>query len=124
MGHPIIIGRKTHESIGKPLPGRTNIVITRADDFDTPGCVVVSSLENAIAEAQKVDREEIFIFGGGQVYEQALPVTDRLYLTLINDKKDGDTFFPEYTNMFTKKMFEEEHEHEGLQYRWVTLERG
>jgi len=126
MGHPVIMGRKTFESIlatlGKPLPGRTNIVISRRN-LDIEGAVAVHSLEEAIQKAGEVDKEEIFIGGGAQVYEQALPYVDKLYLTLIDDVKKGDTFFPPYEHLFTKKMFEEEREHNGLKYKWVDLER-
>ena len=113
LGHPVIMGRKTFESIGKPLPGRTNLVVSRSS----------LSLEDALAQAKKLDKEEIFIIGGAQIYEQALPYADRLCLTLIDDAKEADAFFPEYEKLFTKKVSEEPREYEGLQYRWVTLEK-
>ncbi|KKW32412.1 MAG: Dihydrofolate reductase [Parcubacteria group bacterium GW2011_GWA1_53_13] len=113
LGHPVIMGRKTFESIGKPLPGRTNLVVSRS----------ALSLEDALAQAKKLDKEEVFIIGGAQIYEQALPYADRLYLTLIEDTKEADAFFPEYEKLFTKKVSEEPREYEGLQYRWVTLEK-
>lgn len=113
MGHPIIMGRKTFESIGKPLPGRTNLVVSRAG----------LSLEDAIAQAKALDTEEVFVIGGAQIYEQALPYADRLYLTLIDDEKEADVFFPEYETIFTKVIAEESREHEGLKYRWVDLEK-
>src|SRR3954468_16302972 len=78
MGHPIIMGRKTHESIGRALPGRTNIVITGNKDFKAEGCVVVSSLEQAIEEAKKADGvDEIFIIGGESIYKEAMPILER-----------------------------------------------
>lgn len=133
MGHPVLMGRKTFESIltslGKPLPGRTNIVITRDPafvsrfDLDTKNVVVTGSLEEAIQKAQEIDKEEIFIGGGAQIYEQALPLVDRLYLTLIDDEKPGDAYFPPYKHLFTKKLAEENGEHNGLAYTWVDLER-
>ena len=127
LGHPVIMGRKTFESIvsvlGKPLPGRTNIVITRDADWKFEGVVVCHSLEEALAKAAELDQEEIFIGGGAQIYEQALPHVDRLYLTLIDDEKDGDTFFPEYEKEFTEMLHHEHRDHEGLNYRWVDLER-
>ena len=127
MGHPVVMGRKTFESIlailGNPLPGRTNIVVTRDKDWSHPGATVVHSLENAIETASALDQEEIFIIGGGQIYAEALPQTDRLYLTRIFDTKEGDTFFPEYEHLFTEVLDEEEHESNGLKYRWVTLDR-
>lgn len=112
-GHPVIMGRKTFESIGKPLPGRTNLVVSRSS----------LSLEDALAQAKKLDAQEIFIIGGAQIYEQALPYAGRLYLTLIDDSKDADAYFPAYEHTFTKKISEEPREHGDLKYRWVTLEK-
>ncbi|MEI6864067.1 MAG: dihydrofolate reductase [Candidatus Adlerbacteria bacterium] len=127
LGHPVIMGRKTFDSIlqirGKPLPGRTNIVVTRDPDWQHEGVLVFHSLEDALAKARELDGEEIHIGGGSDLYKQALPHVDRLYLTLIDDAQDADTFFPEYETEFTKKVSEEAHEHEGLKYSWVTLER-
>ncbi len=127
LGHPVVMGRKTFESIvailGKPLPGRTNIVVTRDPNYSYEGVLVFHSLEEALAKARELDQEEIHIGGGADLYKQALPFVDRLYLTLIDDTKDADTFFPEYEAAFTKKISEEAHEHEGLKYTWVTLER-
>lgn len=123
MGHPIIMGRKTHESIGRPLPGRTNIVITsRAEEI--PGCLVVPSLEKALEAARALDAEEIFIFGGAQVYNAALPHASRLYLTVINATDAGaDVYFPPYQNEFTN-VIEKIASTEGtLAYEWLTLER-
>lgn len=127
-GHPIIFGRKTFESVlgynkGKPLPERTNIVVTRDLGYQYEGIVVASSLDEALERAAEIDPEEIHIGGGAQLYEQVLPRTDKLFLTLIGDDKDADTFFPSYENQFTKKTFEEEHEWNGLKYKWVDLER-
>ncbi len=126
-GHPVIMGRKTFESIvgylGGPLPKRTNIVVTRDPAWGYEGVVVAASIEEAVAKAKALDPEEVFIGGGAQIYEAALPHTDKLYLTLIDDEKEGDTFFPVYENIFTKKVFEEEHEWKGVRYRWVDLER-
>ena len=131
LGHPIIMGRKTFESIvqkiGKPLPERTNIVVTRDPAFRGPsatGLLVANSLEEALAMAKdQPGSEEIHIGGGAQIYEQALPYVDKLYLTLIDDEKPADSFFPLYESEFTKKTFEEKHEWNGLAYTWVTMER-
>jgi len=100
MGKPIIMGRKTWESIGRPLPGRTNIVITRNPDFTAPeGVKVVSSLDEAIRMADNValieGSDEAVVIGGSEIYAQALPLADRLYLTQVHAEVDGDTFFPE-----------------------------
>ncbi len=128
LGHPIIMGRKTFESIlgytqGKPLPGRTNIVVTRDAGWKYEGVIVAPSLDEAIAKAKEMDTEEIHIGGGAQIYEQALPYIDKLYLTLVDDEKEADTFFPPYEKEFTKKVFEEAREWNGLKYTWVDLER-
>ena len=98
-GHPVIMGRKTFESIGKPLPGRTNIVITRNQDYQSLGCIVVQTIEDAIAEAGKHDQNEIFIIGGGEIYNLAFGLTDRLYLTIVDaEDKNANVFFPDYSN--------------------------
>jgi dihydrofolate reductase len=127
IGHPVIMGRKTFESIlailGKPLPGRKNIVITRQKDYDGRGADIVESLEAGLAVAKQTDTQEIFIGGGQQIYEQALPNIDRLYLTLIDSEVVGDTFFPEYIKLFTKEIEREEREYNGLHYTWITLEK-
>jgi len=127
MGHPVIMGRKTFESIvryiGGPLPGRTNIVITRDANWSHEGVLVFKTLEEAIEKAKELDAEEIHIGGGAQIYEQALPLIDKLYLTLIDAEGEADIFFPPYEDQFTKKTFEEEHEWNGIKYRYVDLER-
>lgn len=127
MGHPIIMGRKTFESIlgylGKPLPGRTNIVVTRDPAWGYDGVVTASSVEAALEKARAENPSEIHIGGGAQIYEQALPYVDKLFLTVIDDAKEADTFFPEYVTDFGKKTFEETHEYEGLKYQWINLER-
>ena len=91
-GHPVIMGRKTFESIGRPLPGRTNIVITRNRTYDAPGCTVVDSIEEALTHI--APEEEAFVIGGGEIYAQALPMCDRLYITDVDADYHGDTFFP------------------------------
>jgi dihydrofolate reductase len=94
-GHPIIMGRKTLESFGKPLPGRTNIIITRNPDYDTEGVEIVNNLEQALKLAKTIDNEEIFIIGGGQIYELGMQLTHRLYLTVVHHRfEDTDAYFP------------------------------
>lgn len=95
MGHHILMGRKTYESIGRPLPGRTSIVITRQPDFQAEGCLLAPSLEAAIALAQARGEPEAFVIGGAEIYAQALPHADRLYLTLVDAEPEADAFFPE-----------------------------
>lgn len=92
MGKPVVMGRLTFESIGKALPGRRNIVLTRQADYVAEGCDVVATPEAAVELAGDVD--EVMIIGGGNVYEQMLPMTDRIYLTRVHTEVDGDTFFP------------------------------
>ena len=121
-GHPIIMGRKTYLSIGRALPNRTNIVLTRDPVCDAPGCTVAHSLDEALKVAPESD--EVFVIGGGDVYAQALPRADRLYLTLVDDAGEGaDVFFPPYETEFTKILSSEEGEENGLHFRRVTLER-
>ena len=93
MGHALIMGRKTYESIGRALPGRKNIVLTKQKGFQPEGCFVASSIEEAISMAGT--DEEVFVIGGAQVFARALPIARRIYLTLIEDEFDGDVFFPE-----------------------------
>ncbi len=97
--HYIILGRKNYESLPpkfRPLPNRTNIVITRQKNLELENTIVVNSLEDAIAVCKKDKQEKVFVIGGGQIYQQVLPITDTLYITEIHNKFDGDTFFPEY----------------------------
>jgi dihydrofolate reductase len=124
LGHPLIMGRKTFESIGRPLPGRTNIVITRNPTWSAEGVTVMHSFKEALEHAKTLDPEMVVIGGGTEIYVQALPYTTRLYLTLIDDSKEADSYFPAYETEFTKKVFEEKHTTpEGLSYAWVDLER-
>jgi len=122
-GHPIIMGRKTYESIGRPLPKRTNIVITRNENFKPDGVVIVKSLEEAIAKAKEIDSSEIFIIGGGQIYNQALPLAEKLYLTVVDaDFPQADTYFPDYSD-FDKVLFQEKHREEKYAYQFIVLSR-
>ena len=105
LGKPIIMGRKTYESIGRPLPGRKNIVVTRSSDFDADGITTVSNLESAIIEAGNV--EEVIIMGGGNIYQQMLEKAHRLYLTFIELEISGDTQFPDYQKFMWKETSRE-----------------
>jgi dihydrofolate reductase len=91
---PVVMGRKTYESLGKPLPGRTNIVISRNSDWKAAGVILVSSLDAAVKEAAALDVKEVFVIGGAQIFQSALPLADKLYLTRIHETFEGDTFFP------------------------------
>jgi len=131
FGHPVIMGRKTFESIGRILPNRLNIVVSRDPSFARsdlaklkPGeeLVVVQSFEKAIEKSKEVEKNEIFIIGGGQVFEQAIKIADKLYLTIIEKEFEGDTFFPEYSSF--KKISESPvHEYQGIKYRFEEWEK-
>ena len=94
LGHPVIMGRKTYESIGHPLPKRQNIVITRNEDFISEECDIVHSLDQALSIVNQ-DVEEVFVIGGGQIFELALPQAQRVYLTRVHTVIQGDAIFPE-----------------------------
>lgn len=106
-GHHIIMGRKTYESIGRPLPNRTNIIISRQKNYQQDNCIVVASLAEAI-EVGGADKE-IFVIGGGEIYKQAIDLVDRMYITLVHDTYDGDTFFPEMDKAKWNLVSEESH---------------
>lgn len=155
-GHPIIMGRKTFESIGRVLPYRLNIIITRDPAYNVEGALVVNSLDVAIRQAKKYyvsssmyqeenneneelsfddaqdkknlnskyqihDTEnEVFIIGGGEIFKQAMPIADKLYLTLIHKDVEGDTYFPDYSE-FGKELSREDKENDGYKYSFLEL---
>jgi len=137
-GHIVIMGRKTFESIGKVLPNRINIVITRNPNFQAENVVVTHSLDEALRLAEftpysvtglannlpsaEQGNDEVFIIGGGQIYKEAIGKADKLYLTIVEGNPDADTFFPDYSD-FKKVLFEEEHESDNLKYKFLDLER-
>jgi dihydrofolate reductase len=121
-GHPIIMGQRTYESIGRPLPNRTNIIITDDQSYQVEGCVIAHSIEEAIEKASAVDQDEIFFIGGGMIYRQAVPIADKLYLTIVEGEFEADTFFPEYAE-FTKIVSERESSDEKHRYKFVELVR-
>ncbi len=122
--HPVIMGRKTFDSIGKPLPERANIIISRNPNFRAEGCILATSLEEAIKKAGEID-SHIFVIGGGEIYKQAIPFTDVLHLTIVESNTEGDVFFPDWKKDFTKEVFHEDRfdEKTGLRYSWIDLER-
>lgn len=125
-GHPIIMGRKTFASIGKPLPNRTNIIITRDKNFHAAECIVVNSLDAAIEAAQKENTDEVFIIGGAEIYKQSLPLLNRLYLTIIHREFAGDTFFPELDPKIwheAERVTHDPDEKNQYNYSFVRLER-
>jgi dihydrofolate reductase len=94
MGHHIVMGRKTYESIGRLLPGRTTVIVTRQRDYAVPGAIIAHSLTDAINAAARDD--EIFVIGGAEIFREALPIADRLHLTVVDAEPDGDTWMPEW----------------------------
>lgn len=108
-GHPVIMGRKTFEAIGKPLPNRENVVITGDRDYAKEGITVVHSVPEALALFDNQDKE-VFVIGGAQVYAQALPQASNLYLTHVEGSFEADTYFPEYIDDGWDKVWEERHD--------------
>lgn len=123
-GHAIIMGQKTYESIGRPLPNRTTLVLTQDRLFKAVGCLVCYSLKEAVILAQQYEKDEIFIIGGASVYSQYLHDVDRLYLTRISASFDADVFFPEYEAIFTT-LIETKKQKEASMYKYdfVILEK-
>ena len=101
-GHAIILGRKNYDDIGRPLPNRTNYVLSRNKEFQAPGCIVCSSLGEAIEAARAAGETECFIIGGAAVYREAMPQVEKLYLTKVLSHVDGDVFFPDWEGDFEK----------------------
>ena len=109
MGHPIIMGRKTHESIGRTLPGRYNVVITRQKNYlAADGCVIVNSIEEALNLPKVKADSEVFIIGGAEIYNQTMPLADRIYLTRVHTKVEGDKFF-KFDESLWREISREEH---------------
>jgi dihydrofolate reductase len=107
-GHPVIMGRRNYESIGKPLPNRTNIVVTRNPDYRAAGCLVTHSLDDAMNSAG--NDSEIFIIGGAEIYRQAFDRANRIFITLIHARIEGDTYFPEFEGPPWREISRERHE--------------
>lgn len=121
MGHHIVMGRKTYESLGRLLPGRTTVIVSRNQDYTVPGALVVASLQQAL-EACGND-EEIFVIGGAELYREALPMADRLYLTEIDAEFAGDAYFPEYPQSRWREVAREPHSGTGgLSFSYVVYE--
>ncbi|QNM98159.1 type 3 dihydrofolate reductase [Chitinimonas koreensis] len=120
-GHPIIMGRKTYDSIGRPLPGRHNIVVTRNADWRADGVTVVHSIDAALAAAG--DAAEVFLIGGATLYAEALPRADRLYLTEIDAEFQGDAFFPDWPRTAFREIRRERHETDTFSYSFAVYER-
>lgn len=126
MGHHLVMGRKTYESIGRPLPGRTSIVVTRRSDYKAEGCCVVHSLDEALQLARERGEQEAFIIGGAEIYRTALPIADRIYLTEVEASPEADTFLPEFDAAEWEQDDEEfisTDERNQYSMRFVTLKR-
>jgi dihydrofolate reductase len=125
LNHPILMGRKTFESLGRPLPGRTNIVITRNSGYSRDGCLVADSIPAALALCAEAG--EIFFIGGAELYAQAIPLADRLYLTEVDIEAAGDAWFPDYDRSAFSEVSRESHRGEkgdALKFDFVVYERG
>lgn len=121
-GHAVIMGQKTYESIGRPLPNRLNIVLSKDPDFKPDGVGVCNNIDKAIHVARD-NNQDIFIIGGGSVYAQTINLADKLYLTKVNKEYDADTFFPDYS-AFDKTISESETMNEnGIEYKFIELEK-
>lgn len=120
-GHPIIMGRKTYDSIGRPLPGRHNIVVTRDRNWKADGVTVVHSIAEAVTAAGEVD--EVFLIGGASLYAEALPLADRLYLTEIDADFDGDAFFPDWPRAQFRELRRDTRQGEDFAYSFVVYEK-
>jgi dihydrofolate reductase len=128
-GHCVITGRKNYESIPekyRPLPDRTNIIITRQKNYTAPGAIVVGSVEEAIEKAKKIGNNEIFIIGGAEIFKQTLHLTDKIYYTKIYHPFEGDTFFPEINYKEWKETSKTDHiadEKNKYNYSFIELEK-
>lgn len=124
-GHIVVMGRRTFDSIGKPLPDRINVVLSRQCDFDVPGIITVRSIQEVLDHFTNDDRQ-IFVIGGAEIYRQTLPLCQRLYLTEIQQDFTGDTFFPEYDRNSWLEVSREIHhttDENSLEYHFVVLDR-
>jgi dihydrofolate reductase len=122
LDHPIIMGRKTYQSIGHPLPNRTNIVLTQHSSL-IPDVHTVHNLHDAINYASGLLTPEIFIIGGAEIFALALPITERIYLTIVHQNYFGDTYFPQYNSEFNSIVAKEDHFEVTPAFTFLTLER-
>ncbi len=120
-GHPIVMGRKTYQSIGRPLPNRRNIIITRDNTFEVEGCEVVNSIEEALL----LTNNDCFIIGGGEIYKQTIPIAEQIYMTIIEEEFHGDTEFPELNRSWyiSKKEDFSKDEKNPYNYSFIFYER-
>jgi dihydrofolate reductase len=123
MGHYLVMGRRTYESIGRPLPGRTTVVLSRNPSYDAAGCLVARDLEAAIGIARQGSDDEVFVLGGAEVYAAALPLADRLYLTRVHATPEGDTRFPPMPPGWRETWREDHPEGSPFPYSFINMER-
>ena len=122
MGHHIIMGRKTYDSLGRLLPGRTTVIVTRNQDYKVEGALVAHSLTEAIALCKNDD--EVFVIGGAELYQDALKLANKLYITQIDLKVEGDAFFPKFNGAEWQETLREAHtSSQGLSFNYINLER-
>lgn len=125
-GHHIILGRKNFEANGKALPNRVNIVVTRNPNYKAPGCKVVENIQQALKYSESKGEEEVFIVGGGQIYEASLSITDKVYLTIIDTEIEGDVFYPELNPKSWKQISKVAHSADSnnpFDYTYYIFER-
>jgi dihydrofolate reductase len=126
MGHHLIVGRKTYESIGRVLPGRTMIIVTRSKGYRAAGCLVAASLQEAICLAEERGELEVFIAGGGMIYSQTLPYANRIYLTRVHTEGDADVYFPSWDSTLWQLIHQEDRvqtENKNPAYSFYVYER-
>ena len=123
MGHHVVMGRKTHQAIGRPLPGRTNVVLSRQEGFQAEGCRIARSLDEAFQWARDTGDTETFVLGGGEVYRQTLPLADRIYMTRLVDAFPGDTKFPALGPEWRTLLQEDHRDERPLGYTYLIYQR-
>ena len=124
MGKPIVMGRKTHDSIGKPLPGRENVILTRDDNYQADGCTIINELNDIYKRCSEVD--EVMIIGGSQLYAQVLPLAKKLFITEVHAEVDGDTCFPDFDRQQWREIERQDfkaNEKNDFDYSFVVLKR-
>lgn len=122
LGHVVVMGRRTYDSMGRALPGRTNVVVTRQPDWSAEGVLVARSLDEALALAASYDGD-VMVIGGGEVYAQALPLADRQVLTEVHLAPDGDARYPGWDRSEWHEVAREPHEHDGVAFDFVIWDR-
>lgn len=120
LGHVLLMGQKTYESIGFPLPGRTTVVVSNDLSFNPEGVFLARTLEEGIAKAKELEKEEVFICGGGSIYAQTIGLADKLYLTVVQKDFEADTFFPDYSE-FTNVVSEKDDEEGEFKLKFLEL---